>query len=241
MSRVPGTPTAVAKPGGDDAPPPPADKPKGSNEWLYEDGEGKQVFSIWAARHLFTYAGENRYGCTEESETSICRLDRQEAVWGCHDEVVGNDYTLKVNGNLFQDAVGHSLNYTRKSHVTDADDVVMVRGLNRVWLQSDKEIILQCGQSLIRIAPDGITLTAPMIQLNPPDGTSLASGWKAKLEAFLTGTRNLTRAMTESIDRRFRFSMETLKHVLPLSPAKKTAERMAHLLSRIQLQTDSKK
>jgi hypothetical protein len=233
MSRNPGTPTSLVNPGGDDAPPPPADKPRGSNEWLYEDAEGQQVFSIWAARDHFTYAGENRYACTEENDTSVCKGDRRESNWGWRDAAVGRDDSLKVNGNILRDVLGNYTNITGKRHLTEAPEV-MLRGLTRVWLQSDTEIVLQCGQSLIRIAPDVITLTAPMIHLNPPDGTSLASEWKAKLERLLTELKKYATATTEAIDRRFHFSMEMLKLVLPLSPAKQTAERMANILSEIK-------
>jgi type VI secretion system secreted protein VgrG len=100
------------------------------------------------------------------NEVSLVAGDARREVKGRTDELVSDDKTVRVRGNLTTVVGSHD---ERRTFVVHAEGRAVLESSTLTEIASEKEIVLRCGDSRVRLAPD-------RIELSSSGGLSLRSG-----------------------------------------------------------------
>jgi len=147
---------------------------------------GDRTTELSAADHL--RVGGSRHMAVRGDLTERVEGQRTLRVEGReHAEIVGERRSV-VHGELVHEVRGAATmlvgkHEEKRSCTLVVEGVTQLTGSEIVDLASDKELVLRCGKSSIRLSPESIEIASPKVTVRGKDARLLLQNGKAKLKA----------------------------------------------------------
>ena len=138
----------------------------GYNELMFEDRAGAELVHMRAQRNMTTQVNNDHMSSIGHNRSTSIMKNESKTVGGNQDHSIQGSNSSTTGGDLMESVQGMF------TSLASADRIVQTKGTSSQQAQthmitSDQGTTIVCGSSMIHIGPDGITIQAAKINLNP--------------------------------------------------------------------------